>query len=132
MVDMQFFLLQNGNYLLLQGVTSCRGCLYTDNRHGTFQAKETLKVMKSAILSHSMKVITLVLFAENNQILVGIFKRICSDSLNTNNEHKNSLFPLRPNKNLCMFSVTCQKKIGRVGRDFFFFFFFLLFFFFYV
>ena len=87
--------------------------------------------MKSAILSHSMKVITLVFFAENNQILVGIFKRICSDSLNTNNEHKNGLFSLRPNKKLRVFSVTCQKKIGRVGTDFFFFFFFFFYFFFY-
>ena len=48
--------------------------------------------MKSAILSHSMEVITLVFFAYSNQILAGIFKRIYLDSLNPNNEYKTSLF----------------------------------------
>ena len=65
-----------------------------DDRHGTLWAKETLKVMKFAILSHSIELITLVFFANSNCILVGIFQRICLDSLNPTNEHKNSLFPL--------------------------------------
>ena len=50
--------------------------------------------MKSAISSHSMEVITLVFFAHRNQILGGIFKRMCLDSANLYNEHKNGLFPL--------------------------------------
>ena len=49
--------------------------------------------MKSAILSHSMAVIILGYFAYSSQSLAGIYKRICLDSLNSN-EHKNSLFPL--------------------------------------
>ena len=51
--------------------------------------------MKSSILSHSMEVIiTLVFFAYSNQILAGIFKRICLESLNSSSENKNSLFLL--------------------------------------
>ena len=37
-----------------------------------------------------------------------------------------SLLFIRPKKNICVFTVTCQKNLGSVGRDFFFFFFFLL------
>ena len=29
---------------------------------------------------------------------------------------------IRPNKNISAVRVTCQKKLGRVGREFFFFF----------
>ena len=46
------------------------------------------------ILTDSVEVITLVFFTYSNQILAGIFKRICLDSLNPNNERKKSLFPL--------------------------------------
>ena len=53
--------------------------------------------MKLAILSHSMGVIILVFFNYKYQFLAGIFKRICLDSLNFNNEYKNSLFPLTKN-----------------------------------
>ena len=49
--------------------------------------------MKSAILCHAIEVITLVFFAYSNQIIAEIFKRICLESLNPNNEHKNSLVP---------------------------------------
>ena len=59
--------------------------------------------MKSTILSHSVEVITLVFFAYSNQILAGIFKRICLDSLSPNNEHKNSLFPLT--KSICFIII---------------------------
>ena len=59
-----------------------------------FRQKKPYKVMKSAISSHSMEVITLVFFAHRNKVLGGIFKRMCLDSLNLYNEHKNSLFPL--------------------------------------
>ena len=50
--------------------------------------------MKSAILSHSMEMITLDFFAYSNQSLAEIFNRMCLDSINPNNEYKNSLFPL--------------------------------------
>ena len=50
--------------------------------------------MKSVILSHLMEVITLVFFTYSNQILAGIFKRVCLDLLNQNTEQKNSLFPV--------------------------------------
>ena len=46
-----------------------------------FRQKKPKKVMKSAILSHYMAMITLVFFAYSNQILAGIFKRICLKSL---------------------------------------------------
>ena len=59
-----------------------------------FRQKKPWKVMKSAILPHLMEVITLIFFAYNNQILAGMFKRICLDSINPNNELKNSVFPL--------------------------------------
>ena len=49
--------------------------------------------MKSAILSHSMEMITLGFFAYSNQSLAE-FNRMCLDSINPNNEYKNSLFPL--------------------------------------
>ena len=32
---------------------------------------------------------------------------------------------VRPNKYICVFTVTCQKNLGSVGRDNFFFFFLL-------
>ena len=32
-----------------------------------------------------------------------------------------SSFPIRPNKNISVVRVTCQKKLGRVGREIFFF-----------
>ena len=60
--------------------------------------------MKSIILSHSMEVVALDFFAYNYQILAGIFKRICLDSLNHNNEHKNNIFPLT--KSNCILNVT--------------------------
>jgi hypothetical protein len=28
---------------------------------------------------------------------------------------------LRPKKNICVFTVTCQKNLGSVGQDYFFF-----------
>ena len=39
-----------------------------------------------------------------------------------------NVYTPRPKKNICVFTVTCQKKLGSVGWDyyFFFFFFFLL------
>ena len=43
--------------------------------------------MISAILSHSIEEITFVFFAYTKQILAEIFKRICLDSFNSNNEH---------------------------------------------
>ena len=30
-----------------------------------------------------------------------------------------SLLFIRPKKNICVFTVTCQKNLGSVGRDFF-------------
>ena len=48
--------------------------------------------MKSAILSHSMQVITLIFFAYGNQSFAGIFKTISLDSLNPNSDHKISIF----------------------------------------
>ena len=33
---------------------------------------------------------------------------------------KKFIFQLRPKKNICVFTVTCQKNLGSVGRDFFF------------
>ena len=59
--------------------------------------------MKSAILSHSMEVKILVFFAYSTLILAWISKRICLDSLNPNNEHKNSLFPLT--KSNCFLNI---------------------------
>ena len=56
--------------------------------------------MKSANLYHSTEATTLVLFACINQMLAGIFKRICLDSLTPNNEHKSSLFLI--NKSNCI------------------------------
>ena len=32
--------------------------------------------------------------------------------------------PVRPKNNICVFTVTCQKNLGSVGRDFFNFFFY--------
>ena len=37
-----------------------------------------------------------------------------------------SFFLFRPKTNICVFTVTCQKNLGSVGRDNFFFFFLLL------
>ena len=34
---------------------------------------------------------------------------------------------MRPKKNICVFTVTCQKNLGSVGQDNFFFFFFFFF-----
>ena len=33
---------------------------------------------------------------------------------------------IRPKKNICVFTVTCQKNLGSVGRDIFFFFFYII------
>jgi hypothetical protein len=35
-------------------------------------------------------------------------------------------FNVRPKKNICVFTVTCQKNLGSVGINFFFFFFYYL------
>ena len=68
---------------------------------GFSRPKNPKKVMKAAILSHSMEVITLVFFVYSDHISARIFHRICLDSLNPKNEHKNSLFPLTKSK--CLF-----------------------------
>jgi hypothetical protein len=37
------------------------------------------------------------------------------------NSHHN--LSIRPKKNICVFTVTCQKNLGSVGQDYFFYFF---------
>ena len=69
--------------------------------------------MKSSILSHSLKVIIFV-FIASNQILDGLFKRICVDSLNPNNEHMNSLFPLT--KSNCFLNILTIFKVLSVDK----------------
>jgi hypothetical protein len=38
-------------------------------------------------------------------------------------EYAMYVYPVRTNKNICVFTVTCQKNLGLVGQDNFFFFF---------
>ena len=57
-----------------------------------------------------------VFFTYSNQILAGIFKRICLDSLNPNNEHKNSLFPLAKSK-ICLISSQFFFKFCQLMND---------------
>ena len=70
--------------------------------------------MKSAILSYLMKVITLVFFACCNQILAGILKRICLDSLNLNNDHNDGLFPL--NKSNCCINILTSFQVLSINE----------------
>ena len=44
----------------------------------------------------------------------------------SNQNHTTQALSIRPKKNICVFTVTCQKNIGSVGRHQFFFFFFKL------
>ena len=37
----------------------------------------------------------------------------------------NVISNVRPKKNICVFTVTCQKNLGSVGRDYYFLFFLL-------
>ena len=33
---------------------------------------------------------------------------------------------IRPKKKICVFTVTCQKNLGSVGRDYYYYFFFII------
>ena len=61
------------------------------------------RTLKSYKIHHSVSFSGGDNLAYSNQILAGIFKRTCLDSLNSNNEHKNSLFPLT--KSNCFLNI---------------------------
>ena len=55
-----------------------------------------------------------------------ITKIVLDNIIQFSNYNDNNWFIFRPKKNICVFTVTCQKNLGSVGRDSIFLFFFLL------
>ena len=67
--EKRILLLKNDSCLIVSGFIGTIGM-------EIFRQTYPLKIMKSAILPHSMEVITLVFFAYSNQSLAGIFRRM--------------------------------------------------------
>jgi hypothetical protein len=62
----------------------------------------------------------------NKQFFIYIKARTSHDHIQWNDDDIHFVLDQGQKRIKCVFTVTCQKNLGSVGRDFFFFFFFLL------